>query len=502
MKKKQPINATYGILLFLLLSWQPSHSQILAMVQQTKQTETSKNDSKKALGSILVDLEGIYRANIFFELNTVENIFVNPKIISTGLSLEENLENILKPLGLTYKKNNKTSYSITIDNIYKKTSTINFTPAIINESEQKLGPQVKGRVLDENGSGLPGLSILIKGTTRGTSTDINGSFQLEVPTTETVLIFKYLGYETKEVLVGNQTNLEISLKPENKSLTEVVVTALGIKKQSKSVGYATASVGTDEMTLNRTANFMNALQGKMAGVNITPLGSGPAGTSKIRIRGQSSFGGNNSPLIVVNGVPIDNTNNGARGDVSERGSNRTSDGGDGLSSINPDDIEAMTVLKGAAASALYGSRAKDGVIMITTKTRSKGNGISLAYNSNFTSETPLDYTDYQYEYGQGENGIRPTTPFPTSGQWSFGEKFQPGMTQMLFDGVTLPYEPQRNQISQFYRQGYTWTNTLTLTSGGENGGFSLSVANLDNRTILQNSGYDRKTINLGFTQTL
>ena len=325
---------------------------------------------------------------------------------------------------------------------------------------------------------------------------------MEVPTTETVLIFKYLGYETKEVLVGNQTNLEISLKPENKSLTEVVVTALGIKKQSKSVGYATASVGTDEMTLNRTANFMNALQGKMAGVNITPLGSGPAGTSKIRIRGQSSFGGNNSPLIVVNGVPIDNTNNGARGDVSERGSNRTSDGGDGLSSINPDDIEAMTVLKGAAASALYGSRAKDGVIMITTKTRSKGNGISLAYNSNFTSETPLDYTDYQYEYGQGENGIRPTTPFPTSGQWSFGEKFQPGMTQMLFNGVSLPYEPQRNQISQFYRQGYTWTNTLTLTSGGENGGFSLSVANLDNRTILQNSGYDRKTINLGFTQTL
>ena len=502
MKRKKSITATYGILLFLLFTWQPSHSQILAMVQQAKQSETPKNDSKKALGSILVDLEGIYRANIFFELNTVENIFVNPKIISTGLSLEENLENILKPLGLTYKKNNKTSYTITIDNIYKKTSTINFTPAISNEPDQKLGPQVKGRVLDENGSGLPGLSILIKGTTRGTSTDINGSFQLEVPTTETVLIFKYLGYETKEIIVGNQTNLEISLKPENKSLTEVVVTALGIKKQSKSVGYATATVSTDEMTLNRTANFMNALQGKMAGVNITPLGSGPAGTSKIRIRGQSSFGGNNSPLIVVNGVPIDNTNNGARGDVSERGSNRTSDGGDGLSSINPDDIEAMTVLKGAAASALYGSRAKDGVIMITTKTRNKGNGISLAYNSNFTSETPLDYTDYQYEYGQGENGIRPTTPFPTSGQWSFGEKFQPGMTQMLFNGVTLPYEPQRNQISQFYRQGYTWTNTLTLTSGGENGGFSLSVANLDNRTILQNSGYDRKTINLGFTQTL
>ena len=502
MKKKKLMTATYGIFIFLLLTWQTSHAQILAMVQQTKQTESPKNDSKKALGSILVDLEGIYRANIIFELNTVENIYVSPKIISTGLSLEENLENILKPLGLMYKKNNKTSYTITIDNTYKKTSLVKFPQVNNTESDQKLDPQVKGRVLDENGNGLPGLSVLIKGTTRGTSTDVNGSFQLEIPSPETVLIFKFLGYQTKEITVGNQTNLEVSLKPENKSLTEVVVTALGIKKQSKSVGYATATVGTDEMTLNRTANFMNALQGKMAGVNITPLGSGPAGTSKIRIRGQSSFGGNNSPLIVVNGVPIDNTNNGARGDVSERGSNRTSDGGDGLSSINPDDIEAMTVLKGAAASALYGSRAKDGVIMITTKTRSKGNGISLAYNSNFTSETPLDYTDYQYEYGQGENGVRPTTAFPTSGQWSFGEKFQPGMTQVLFNNITLPYEPQRNQISQFYRQGYTWTNTLTLTSGGENGGFSLSVANLDNRTILQNSGYDRKTINLGFTQTL
>ncbi|AXE21558.1 SusC/RagA family TonB-linked outer membrane protein [Runella rosea] len=361
---------------------------------------------------------------------------------------------------------------------------------------------VKGKVTDEKGAGLPGVSVLIKGTQRGTTTNAEGAFQLEVPETSSILVFSYVGYESKEIAVGNQTNITVSLAPESKSLGEVVVTALGIKKQAKSIGYATATVGTEEMTVNRTANFMNALQGKMAGVNITSLGSGPAGTSKIRIRGQSSFGGNNSPLIVVNGVPIDNTNNGARGDVSEKGSNRTSDGGDGLSSINPDDIETMTVLKGAAASALYGSRAKDGVIMITTKTRGTGSGISLSYNSNFTSETPLDYTDYQYEYGQGENGVRPTAPFPTSGQWSFGEKFQPGMTHILFDNITVPYEPQRNQISKFYQKGYTWTNTLTLSSGNENGGFSLSVSNLDNRTILRNSGYDRRTINLGFTQTL
>ncbi|WP_373512935.1 SusC/RagA family TonB-linked outer membrane protein [Persicitalea sp.] len=361
---------------------------------------------------------------------------------------------------------------------------------------------VRGKVTEENGAGLPGVSVLLKGTQRGTTSDAAGDFQLEVPDAASVLVFSYVGYQSQEVVVGNKTTLTVSLLPESKALQEVVVTALGIKKQAKSLGYATATVSPEEMTINRTANFMNALQGKMAGVNITPLGSGPAGTSKIRIRGQSSFGGNNSPLIVVNGVPIDNTNNGARGDVSERGSNRTSDGGDGLSSINPDDIESMTVLKGAAASALYGSRAKDGVIMITTKTRGAGQGVTLSYNTNYTTETPLDYTDYQYEYGQGENGVRPTTAFPATGQWSFGEKFAPGMTQVLFDNVTVPYEPIRNHVTDYYRKGSTFTNTLTLASGGENGGFSLSLSNLDNKTILETSGYNRRTVNLGFTQTV
>ena len=361
---------------------------------------------------------------------------------------------------------------------------------------------ISGEVTDNNGEPLIGASVVLEGTNKGTLTDVDGKYTLEVEDGEKngVLVISFVGYETQKINIEGRNNIRIQLTG-GPALEEVVVTALGVKKQAKSLGYATVSVNPEEMTVNRTANFMNALQGKIAGVNITSLGSGPAGTSKIRIRGQSSFGGNNSPLIVVNGVPIDNTNNAARGDVSEKGSNRTSDGGDGLSSINPDDIENMTVLKGAAASALYGSRAKDGVIMITTKTRSAGKGVSLTYNSNFTHETPLDYTDYQYEYGQGENGVRPTTPFPTSGQWSFGEKFQPGMTQVLFDNITVPYEPQRNQITQFYRKGSTWTNTLTLSSGGENGGFSLSASNLDNVTILRGSGYNRKTINLGFIQT-
>ena len=366
-----------------------------------------------------------------------------------------------------------------------------------------LAQTIRGRVTDaENNLALPGVTVLVKGTVSGTVTGTTGNYELTVDDNVTTLVFSYTGYETTEVVIGNRSIIDVQLSPSIQGLEEVVITALGIKREAKTLGYATASVETEEITVNRTSNFMNALQGKMAGVNISQLGSGPAGTSKIRIRGQSSFGGQNSPLIVVNGVPIDNTNFGARGETSERGSNRTSDSGDGLSSINPDDIEAMTVLKGAAASALYGSRAKDGVIMITTRNRGTGTGIGIEFNTNFTHGTPLDYTDYQYEYGQGENGVRPTTPNPLTGQWSFGEKFEPGMTQILFDGVEVPYEPQRNQITDYYHTANTFTNTITLSSGGDFGGFSLSLSNLEDQAILPGSSYNRKTVNLGFTQTM
>lgn len=355
---------------------------------------------------------------------------------------------------------------------------------------------------------LPGVSVLVKGTNTGTTTDTDGKFSVDAEPS-TTLVFSFIGYGTKEVALNNRSNVSVTLDESSTALNEVVVTALGIKKESKKLGYSTTTVGSDEITVNRTPNFINTLQGKIAGVNITSLGTGPGGTSKIRIRGQSSFSGQNSPLIVINGVPIDNTNFGTNpgnqssdGSIGVRGGGNTSDGGDGLSSINPDDIESMTVLKGATAAALYGSRAKDGVIMVTTKTKGDGRGIGVSYNSNFTVDTPLDFTDYQYEYGQGEGGVRPTTPNPTSGQWSFGEKIMPGMTQVLFDGVTLPYVAQRNTLRDFYRNGTNFNNTLSLSSGGDKGGFNLSLANMDNKGIMPNNSFSRKTINLGFAYDL
>ncbi|GAB2587048.1 SusC/RagA family TonB-linked outer membrane protein [Spirosoma areae] len=487
---------TQGLLMVWLMSVSYAHPTYAQEYLKKRLTLNVDNQDIKSILSAIekaTDVQFVYSTQV-----------INPKqklsIHANNATLEEVLNKYFKPLPVNYELVGR---KLVLSASLPSTNETGFSQPVEQLEEVAPKRMVSGSVTDEKGTGLPGVSVIIKGSQRGTTTNAKGAFQLDIPDAgTTVLVFSFVGYEGREISVGNQSVVTIALTPESKSLGEVVVTALGIKKQAKSIGYATSTVTSDQITVNRTANFMNALQGKIPGVNITSLGSGPAGTSKIRIRGQSSFGGNNSPLIVVNGVPIDNTNYAARGDVSEKGSNRTSDGGDGLSSINPDNIETMTVLKGAAASALYGSRAKDGVIMITTKTRGVGTGIGLEYNSNFTTDTPLDYTDYQYEYGQGENGMRPTAPFPTSGQWSFGEKFQPGMTQILFDGVEVPYEPQRNQITQYYRTGQTWTNTLTLSSGNEFGGFSLSVSNLDNKTILPGSGYNRKTINLGFTQTL
>ena len=361
---------------------------------------------------------------------------------------------------------------------------------------------ISGTIKDENGNGFAGVNVVIKGTTKGTTSDINGKYTLDVEEENAVLIFSFVGYTIQEISIGGRTTIDVNMEPDVKALEEVVVTALGIKKETKRLGYATSSATPDQITENRTVNFVNGLQGKMAGVNITPMGTGPSGSSKIRIRGQSSFGSQNSPLIVVNGIPIDNTTFGVGGSFAGRGATGTTDGGDGLTSINPDDIESMTVLKGGAAAALYGSRAKDGVIMITTKSGGSNKGIGIEFNSNYTSDTPLDYTDFQYEYGQGEFGVRPTTPNPTSGVWSFGEKFQPGMTQVLFDGVEVPYVPVHDRISKFYQTGNTWTNTITLSTAGENGGFNLSVANMDNKSIQPNTEFNRKTINVGFNQNI
>ncbi|WP_423779115.1 SusC/RagA family TonB-linked outer membrane protein [Cyclobacterium amurskyense] len=444
----------------------------------------------------LKDLLGNIESKTDYRFFYTDKAIVDKDVLTLGRN-KGTVADILKDLArlknLHFKQvNNNISVKFLEDKAKNKDVEI-----VINEADIN----VKGKVTDNNGEPIPGVAIAVVGTTIGTITNIDGEFSLTAPE-DGQLMVSYIGFSSQRIQINSRSIINVTLEESISGLEEVVVTALGIKREAKSLGYATSTVESDEMTINRTPNFINSLQGKVPGVNITSMGSGPQGSSKIRIRGVSSFGGNNSPLIVVNGVPIDNTNFGVSGDVSEVGSNRKSDSGDGLSSINPDDITSMSVLKGAAASALYGARAKDGVIMITTRNRASGSGIQIELNTNYTNDTPLDFTDYQYEYGQGEGGIRPNSPRPVSGVWSFGEKIEPGMTQILFDGVEVPYTAQPNKIRDYYRNGSTLSNTITLSSGGENGGFSLSVSNMDSKAILPGSNYNRKTINLGFTQNI
>ncbi|MES1217666.1 MAG: SusC/RagA family TonB-linked outer membrane protein [Bacteroidota bacterium] len=367
-------------------------------------------------------------------------------------------------------------------------------------SAMAIAQTVTGKVTDESGKNLSAVTVLVKGASGGTTTDAAGQYRINAAS-NAVLVFSSIGFTSMEVSVSGRSVINVSLTSAAQNLGEVVITALGITKQARGLGYSASNVTPSELTINRTPNVMNALQGKVAGVNITSLGTGPAGTSKIRIRGQASINGQNNPLIVINGVPI---NNGNFNDntIGVTGGGVYADGGDGLSSINPDDIENMTILKGAPAAALYGSRAEFGVIMITTKTKGKGRGIGVTYNVNYINDTPLDYFDYQTEYGQGEGGLRPTTPNPTSGEWSFGEKIAPGMTHILFNNLTVPYVLQGSRIKEFYRKGQNLSNTVTMESSNEKGGMHLSLNNTDNKGITPNNTFNRKGMNLGFSYNL
>jgi len=510
-----------GVLLLPHLQGMSQQAEVYASVPKTfsgQYQEKELNPLKKAL----TELENSFKISIAYKDEWIEDSHVNNPN-RTFSSVEQALNSILKDTGLYYEKagdsfyvihkrkspeGNQTQASLVVlPSLYvnkMQDFPSSYEKEAVREMVRQVVPEiiVSGTIIDENGAGFPGVNILVKGTTTGTTTDTNGKYSLSVENENAVLVFSFVGYAIQEIGVGGRTVVDVTMQPDIKSLEEVVVTALGIKKETKRLGYATSSATPDQITENRTANFMNGLQGKMAGVNITPMGTGPSGSSKIRIRGQSSFGAQNSPLIVINGIPIDNTSFGVGGSFGGRGATGATDGGDGLTSINPDDIESMTVLKGGAAAALYGSRAKDGVIMITTKSGARNKGFGVEFNSNYTSDTPLDFTDFQYEYGQGEFGVRPTAANPTSGVWSFGEKFQPGMTQVLFDGVTVPYEPVRDRITKFYRTGSTFTNTISMSSGGENGSFNLSLANMTNKSIQPNTKFDRQTINLGFNQNI
>ncbi|PLK44039.1 SusC/RagA family TonB-linked outer membrane protein [Emticicia sp. TH156] len=361
--------------------------------------------------------------------------------------------------------------------------------------------QLSGRVIGSvNKDPMPGVGITVKGTQRGAITDAAGNFKIDAAAGET-LVFSFIGYLTQEIKAGNSSTIEVALVEDTQALEEVVVTALGIKKESKRLGYAAETVKVSEIQQNRTVNVMASLEGKIAGLDISPPSSGAGASTKIRLRGQSAFAGaNNSPLIVINGLPMDQ---GARGANGFATSTASVDLGDNMQQFNPDDVESMTVLKGATAAAIYGSRAANGAIIITTKSGNKNTGIGLEYSSNYAADEVLDFTDFQYEYGQGQGGIKPTTQGQaiTTGQFGWGAKYD-GKPTIQFDGVERPYLPQKNRIKNFYRTGSAFTNTIALSGGNGMGSFRASYSNQDALGISPNNDYHKKIFNAGINQKI
>lgn len=357
---------------------------------------------------------------------------------------------------------------------------------------------LKGRILAKDGASLPGASIVVKGSDRGTSANSTGDFTISAPANAT-LVVSFIGYKPQEIAVGNQTSFDISLEEDASILSEVIVTALGITREKKALGYSVQEISGKQMTQARTTNFVNALSGKIAGVQVTGSNGAPGASSRILIRGASSIGSNNQPLFVVDGIPIDNGNYGSGTGV---------DYGNGAASINPDDIENVSVLKGPSAAALYGSRGANGVILITTKSGKGSKGIGVSVNTNTAFDTPFRQSEWQNEYGQGNKGLFSFVDGTGKGvNDGVDESWGPQLDGRLLpqfdspiaaDGTRTPtpFIAHPDNVNQFFQTGKTYTNNIAITGGNEKGDFRLSFTDLKQSGILPNTDYKRRTVSL------
>jgi len=347
---------------------------------------------------------------------------------------------------------------------------------------------VKGTVMDVKKETLIGAIVREKDGKSGTSTDLEGQFSISVSNPNATLIISSIGMRPVEVPLKGKTNIEVYLEEDNIALDEVVVTALGIKRQTKALGYAVSEVSGDDITEGRETNVMSALSGKVAGVDISSTNAGPSGSTRVIIRGNTQLTGTNMPLYVIDGVPIDNTQ------LGEAGKWGGYDYGDGVSSLNPEDIESISVLKGASASALYGSRASNGVILITTKSAKKSKALGIDLSLNVTGVAlNKSFDDYQREYGQGSLG-KITSDFDTGRKqtaFAWGAKLDPNLKIPIYNGEMKPYGNVNNNILSFFRTGYTLSNSIALSNAGDNGDFRISVSDMRNNDIVPKSDMSR-----------
>ena len=333
---------------------------------------------------------------------------------------------------------------------------------------QSRAVSVTGRVTDASGQPIVGASVIVRGTTVGVSTDAEGRFALEVPSpaASQTLEVSYLGYETAAVPVGSRTSFEVTLQESSSEIEQVVVTALGIKRQEKALSYNVQQVAASDITLVKDANFMNSLSGKVAGVTINASSSGVGGATKVVLRGNKSISQSSNALYVIDGIPMYNFGGGGGTEFDSRGATEA------IADINPEDIESISVLTGAAAAALYGSEAANGAVMITTK-KGEAGALKVTLTSNTEFLNPFVLPEFQNRYGTGLNGVR-----SGSNIYSWGERLAPS--------ARYGYTP-----NDFFETGHVYTNAFTLSGGTDRNQTYFSAAAVNSDGIIPNNEYDR-----------
>lgn len=369
---------------------------------------------------------------------------------------------------------------------------------------------IRGNVTSTEGP-LSGVSVREKGTGNVVSTDANGNFEIRVADVRSVLVFTSVGYEPVELEVGNRTTLSVTLVPFTQEIDGVVVTALGISRSKRALGYSVEELKGEEFTRVPQENVLNAMSGKIAGVSINQT-SGTGSSVSMVIRGATSLSSDNQPLFVVDGIPIANTVN----NISSVGDRNHVDYGNAISNLNPDDIESITVLKGANAAALYGSRAGNGVVLITTKSGKNAEKVSISFTSNNVVDRPYRFLDFQTRFGSGQFSAIPvsisgnmfTNPFGSLIQENigaaYGAELDKGYESVQWnspigeDGrpIAMPLVSYPDNIRNFVQNGLTSTNSLSISNNANNINYRISYSNMANRGIIPNTDLSRNTLNL------
>ncbi|WP_418604662.1 SusC/RagA family TonB-linked outer membrane protein [Hwangdonia sp.] len=341
---------------------------------------------------------------------------------------------------------------------------------------------ITGTITD-SATGIPlgGANVVEKGTTNGVSTDFDGNYSITVSSQSAILVISYIGYTNREIAVNNQSVINVSLSEDASQLEEVVVTALGIKRERKSLGYSVQEIQGASISESREPNMVNSLSGKITGLQVIKGSNGPAGSSKIVLRGYSSLTGDNQPLIVVDGTPLDNFT----GSSNEGFWSPSADLGNGLADINPEDIATLSVLKGASAAALYGSRAGNGVILITTKTGKSSKGLGISYSATTGFQSIFSVPDLQSSFGQGSVGAY--DEYSTS---SWGPKIE-GQTETGPEQGSVVFDKAYDNIGNYYKNGFSQNHSLSLQNSTDSGSFYASANYLDDEGISPSATLER-----------